>query len=358
MKKFLFIAAMASVALVSCVKNEVIPVNEEGQEITFMTSPVTKADPSFSISNKFISYAYLLKGTDATVDWSTTNAGTSTPYIENKLIKYHAASGTSSAKWAHESDVYYWPKDKYSQLTFFAWADGTADPAGTGKVAATCSNSTGVKFENYDITETANKNRDIMVAKIAANKKANETATGGTWADGVPTVFQHILSSFDTEIKLNGTYTGVKFYLKSIDLLNVDTKNTYTQGVDATKEPKSTGWGTPSQAKDVSIYSGTMEVNSTSEQNIVETGYTILMPQTFAASAEKIKIVYDVVTHYAGTEVTETVTEVKDLVDLYTSGWAAGTAYTLTITLGLNQILWDPSVVAWDTTTGADWDIN
>lgn len=357
MKKFLFIAAMASVALVSCVKNEVIPVNEEGQEISFMTAPVTKADPSFSTSNKFISYAYLVTGTDALKPWAS-NSNSSTPYIENKLIQYHAASGTSSAKWAHATDVYYWPKDQYSQLTFFAWADGTADPAGTGKPAATCSNTTGVKFENYDITETANKNRDIMVAKIAADKRANETATGGTWADGVPTVFQHILSSFDTKIKLNDTYTGVTFNLKSIDLLNVDTKNTYTQGVDATKEPKSYGWGTPSEPETLSIYSGPMEVNSTSEQNIVETGYTILMPQTFAASTEQIKIVYDVVTHYAGTEVTETVTVVKDLVDMYTSGWAAGSAYTLTITLGLNEILWDPAVENWATGTAGTWDIN
>ena len=208
------------------------------------------------------------------------------------------------------------------------------------------------------VLEENNVNRDIMVAKISPNQKANTSQAGGTWDKGVPTVFQHILSKLDTKIKLNSTYSDVTFNLKSIDLLNVDTKNTYTQGVDANIEPKAAGWGTPSEPEELNVFTGVMEVNSTTAQDITENGYTILMPQTFTAATEKIKIVYDITTSYAGTDVTETVTETKDLSAIYSSSWEAGKAYTLTITLGLNEILWDPAVENWATGTAGTWDIN
>lgn len=326
-----------------------------------MTAPVTKADPSFKTENQFVSYAYLLTGTTDPITGTTDltpwegNQAKSKPYIEEKLIKYY---NTVPAKWAPASGVYYWPKDQYSQLTFFAWADGTTDPTAAG-TQATCSKSTGVQFTDYDITATNNVNRDIMVAKIAADQKANTTSNGGSWEKGVPTVFQHILSSFDTKIKLDdkNNYDDVKFVLKSIDLLKVKTKNTYTQGVNATLEPKASGWGTPSDPKELAIFSGNMTVDKTTAQDVVETGYKILMPQEFTADTEQIKIVYEVTTKYAGTEVTEIVTVVKDLDAIYTNDWVAGSSYTLTITLGLDQILWDPAVENWTAGASYDWTI-
>jgi hypothetical protein len=81
------------------------------------------------------------------------------------------------------------------------------------------------------------------------------------------------------------------------------------------------------------------------------------MPQEFTADTEQIKIVYEVTTKYAGTEVTEIVTVVKDLDAIYTTDWVAGSAYTLTITLGLDQILWDPAVEDWTAGSSYDWAI-
>lgn len=348
MKKLFFILAAAAGILVSCTKNEVAPAGP--QEITYMTAPVVKAT-AFDTGHKFVSYAYLL--TDGK-NWEG-NQSASTPYIENKLIQYHAGT---PAKWAHETEVYYWPKDEGSKLTFFAWADNTATPNAAGKNIPSCSNTTGVKFIDFDITNTYDKNRDIQVAKIAADQKENTTAAG-SWADGVPTVFQHILSKIDTKIKLDKAYgSAAAFNLKSINLLSVDTKNTYTQGVDATTEPKAAGWGTPTVPANLNVFSGDMVVNSIADQDISENGYYILMPQTFTAGTEKIQIVYEVTTNYAGTPVTETVTVTKDLSAIYTSNWVAGSAYTLTITLGLNEILWDPAVEVWDTGTDGSWNIN
>ena len=72
MKKNLFIAAAACVALAACTKNEVKPVEVE-QEITYQTID-TKAASSFSTSNAFYSWAYLL-ASDKT--WDTDYASAS-----------------------------------------------------------------------------------------------------------------------------------------------------------------------------------------------------------------------------------------------------------------------------------------
>ena len=83
MKKNLFIAAAACVALAACTKNEVKPV-EIDQEITYQTIN-TKTASAFSTGHKFYSWAYLLPS-DQT--WTTSNSATSSPYITNSFIEY------------------------------------------------------------------------------------------------------------------------------------------------------------------------------------------------------------------------------------------------------------------------------
>ena len=58
MKKYIMVAAVASVALASCTKNEVKPV-EIDQEITYQTI-TTKTASNFASNRHFTSYAYML----------------------------------------------------------------------------------------------------------------------------------------------------------------------------------------------------------------------------------------------------------------------------------------------------------
>ena len=71
-----------------------------------------------------------------------------------------------------------------------------------------------------------------------------------------------------------------------------------------------------------------------------------------------MQITYDIVTTYTGTPVTETVTVSKKLSEIFTTpaSWEAGKKYTLTITLSMNEILWDPAVADWASGTGT-WGI-
>ena len=156
MKKIFFVVALL-VVVASCTKNEVIPQNDGNNEITYLTAPLTKATSSFGTSNKFYSYAYLLTSGK---NWAS-NSATSSLYIDEAEISYQ------TNQWKAATS-YYWPKDANSSLTFFAWADGTPDPA---PAMGACSNTTGIVFADYNVA--VSKNKDLMVAKIAADQTAN-----------------------------------------------------------------------------------------------------------------------------------------------------------------------------------------
>lgn len=347
MNKHIFYIAAACVALATCVKNEV-RVNAPDKEITFQT--VSTKAAAFNTNHKFYSYAYFLeKGKN----WDAKHADAQA-YIDNALIAYE--STPNGIYWA-AAKPYYWPKQ--GSLTFFAWTDDTDDPkVGTG-AAVSCAPTTGIKITNYSVKE--NKNKDILVADIAKDKSSNESATG-TWEKGVPTVFRHALAKVEFNVNKKKAYEDVKFIVKSITLNNVSTKGTFTQG----SPDETTGWKWSDWAEtdNLTVFSSTtgMEVTKTAEPapakfNALDSGdYSIVLPQTFN-DTPTLTIVYDIITSYiTGQPVTETVTETKALKDIYKSDWACKKKYVLWITLGLNEIYWDPSVEGWE--DGAVTNIN
>lgn len=344
MNKHIFYIAAACAALASCVKNEV-RVDAPDQEITFQTVS-TKAGAAFDINHKFYSYAYFLEK-DKTWD---TDFATAKPYIDNALIAYE--STPNGIYWA-AAEPYYWPKQ--GSLTFFAWTDDTNAPSIAGADAkVSCAQDTGIKIKDYSVT--ANRNKDILVAEIAKDKKSNETATG-TWEKGVPTVFRHALAKVEFQVNKKEDYKNVKFNVKSITLNGVFTKGTFTQG----SPDETTGWKWSDWAEtdNLTVFSSTtgMEVTKTAKPAPVEfdeltpsaTDYSIVLPQNFDGTP-KLTIVYDIITSYTGTSVTETVTETKALNAIYTDNWKSKKNYVLRITLGLNEIYWDPSVEVWEDT--------
>lgn len=347
MNKHIFYIAAACAALASCVKNEV-RVNAPDKEITFQT--VSTKAAAFNTNHKFYSYAYFL---EEGKDWDAKHAEAQA-YIDNALIAYE--STPNGIYWA-AAKPYYWPKQ--GSLTFFAWTDDTDDPkVGTG-AAVSCAPTTGIKITNYSVKE--NKNKDILVADIAKNKTANKSATG-TWEKGVPTVFRHALAKVEFNVNKKKAYENVKFIVKSITLNNVSTKGTFTQG----SPDETTGWKWSDWAEtdNLTVFSSTtgMEVTKTAEPapakfNALDSGdYSIVLPQTFN-DTPILTIVYDIITSYiTGHPVTETVTETKALKDIYKSDWACKKKYVLWITLGLNEIYWDPSVEGWE--DGAVTNIN
>ena len=339
MNKHIFYVAAACAALASCVKNEV-RVNAPDQEITFQTVS-TKAGAAFNKGYHFISYAYFLeKGKK----WDTADLlKEAKAYIDNANIYYH----TASRYWA-AADTYYWPKQ--GSLTFFAWTDDTADPkvVGTGATVS-CAPNTGIKIENYSVKD--NPNKDILVAEIAKDKRQNESVTesGRDWDNGVPTVFRHALANVEFKVNKKEAYSNVTFKVKSITLNNVSTKGTFTQGSPA----ESWGWSDQTEPDNLSVFTGDEAVTTTAtklDPNTTpgKTDYFIVLPQNFD-DTPTLTIEYEIIT--TSTSFTETVIDTKKLKDIYPNGWESKTKYVLKITLGLNEIYWDPSIVDWDNGT-------
>lgn len=342
MNKHIFYIAAACVALASCVKNEV-RVNVPDQEITFQTVS-TKAGTAFNEANHFFSYAYFLEKEKT---WEN-NHGDAKPYIDNAEISCQA--GPNGNFWAAQ-DIYYWPKQ--GSLTFFAWTDNTPAPSVNGTGAnVSCANDTGIKITGYSIKD--NQNKDILVAEIAKDKKNNKSATG-KWEKGVPTVFRHALASVEFKVNKKIDDPKVTFKVKNITLNGVSTKGTFTQG-SPTETKAWSDWAEPDNNIPVFTNAEGVEVIKTADATSAEfdalkpaTGdYKIVLPQNFNATPT-LTIVYDIITNYTGTAVTETVTETKALNEIYKNNWDSGKKYVLGITLGLNEIYWDPSVVDWET---------
>ena len=337
MKKVLFFALAAGVALAACTKNEVRPVNVD-QEITYQTIS-TKAS-AFNTNCKFYSWAYLLAEGQTWAD----NSADAKLYIENSLIEY--VDVDESHAWKNARDSYYWPKK--AGLTFFAWSDSTSTPKVTSPATVACYNDAGIKFDNFDTS--VDKNKDLLVSKIAADQTIDKISSHGPWVNGVPVVFYHVLSAMNVTAATKIDY-GMTFKVKSVVFNNVLCKGDYTQGVVATKTPLESRWTTDdSKTSSFHVYNcaSLSDVLSTNPTPLeAQTGdVRIYMPQDFNDATAKVSVTYQVT--YGNTGITDKdVTIVKDLKSIFTNGWKPCYKYTLNIVIGLDEIFWDPTVEPW-----------
>lgn len=356
MKKYILTAAVASVALASCTKNEVKPV-EMDQEITYQTID-TKAASSFASDRHFTSYAYMLPSGQT---WDS-NSSSGSAYIADADIYYH---NTPNYEWKAEK-TYYWPKQ--GSLTFFAWSTYTNTKASLTAATVSCTQAKGIQVDAFDITK--NKNVDFLVAEVAKDKKANETqhedGSSHTWAKGVPTVFKHALSKLVFKVvtvkggaEYNYTSDNVTFTVKSIKLKGVNNNLAYSQDWQSGSTASKHTWTDPNpivEIAEVPVFTGTYVATNTATALTLATGdYSIVIPQSFDVD-DVLEIIYEIKTEFiSGKPVTETVTiSDKKLSEVYTEKWEPGKEYTLTIKLGIDEVLWDPTLDDWAVGTTVD----
>lgn len=357
MKKYLLFATVVCAALAACTKNEVKPV-EIDQEITYQTIDTKAEASSFASDRHFTSYAYMLPYGQT---WDS-NYSSGSAYIADADIYYH---NTPNYEWKAEK-TYYWPKQ--GSLTFFAWSTYTASKASLTDAKVGCTQAKGIQVDAFDITK--NKNVDFLVAEVAKDKKANETqhedGSGNTWATGVPTVFKHALSKLVFKVvtvkggtKYNYTSDNVTFTVKSIKLKGVNNKLAYSQDWQSGNTASLHTWTNPDPAveiEEVPVFTGSQVASNTETELSLGSGdYSIVIPQSFDAD-DVLEIEYEIKTEFiSGSPVTETVKiNDKKLSEVYTANWEPGKEYTLTIKLGINEVLWDPTVDAWAVGTTAD----
>lgn len=334
MKKLFFMAAIAGVALASCTKNEPAPSVDAQQEITFMTAPLTKAD-AFSTSNVFESWAFYTP-----TNWATDKA-TANAYgnLADKLIKWDS---TNSKWWNKDGEHFYWPKA--GKLTFFSYSLNS----GSTNDAVKCSREKGIYVENYNVN--TNKNVDFLVADIAQDLGATVLGTNNVTYPDVSTIFRHKLTNIVFNIKTKNDYSATQlFKLVSIKFIDINHTGTYSQLPD----DKWTG-----QSGDGEILFSNAAITINSSSNAPVATQSIYLPQPLNNN-KKVQIKYTVAPKDKDSETTEYTHEIP-LTDIFGTGseWLPGTKYTITATVGLNEIFWAPTVEDWTTAAGADFEIN
>lgn len=361
MKKVFLIAA-AVVAFAACSKNEVLPSSSINNEISFNVAPRTKAltpdQSAFGVDNHFISYAYFLTDDKK---WPT-NAGSI--YINGAEVSSHVdASATGGRVWKADNS-YYWPKSEKSSLTFFAWSKNTGECSLAGGATVSCDPQKGIAFTGYDVT--SNKNVDLLVADVAANKHGNENLY--TYS-GVPTLFRHKLSYVIFKVKTQKAYVGKEFALKSIKFVGLGSKASYDQKANDGTDPvyNTVGeWATPTATADQVYFNATTPVVFTDADFVLETAATASVDQKYylpqaltavtpgAGVAGSIEVVYTIKTTEGTAESTETVTRYISAKSMFADDLKINKKYTCTLTFSLDEITWDPAVQDWENVTAAD----
>ena len=371
MKKYILTAAVASVALAACTKNEVKPVNVD-QEITFQAvvdKAATKAGTfdngvTYPIDRPFGTFAFFY----------TTSGGytkDAPKYIDNAKVE-NTTSATSGEAWT-TNPRYYWPKQGF--LTFMSYSPYD-DLHAIVTCAPTVDAMAEIKIPNWDVD--AHQTVDIMIADRVDNLTANGSNAGYT---GVPTVFRHKLAqivkfSIKTKEDFGNLNSGAPqagsklFFLKKIELQDIVTNGSFTSGV----EPSSSHIGiwTPAASpadKDYTWYNNTAdplvqggdyEFNTTavalSSGTIKTNGYLLVRPQTFTASdTKKIEITYVIRSYTSATAYSDETVVQSFNIHSATPSWDINKKYSFTITVDLNQIYWAPSVEDWEDGTSTEY---
>lgn len=225
MEKTLFAAALASVALAGCVKNETEITPNADSPITFaapLVSSITRVyngeiTNPYPENEKFVVFANLYLNSDYNNNWAD---GTT----------YFGAAGLTVAYdstvlgWLDVNHPYYWPKN--GKLTFYAYS-----PAEYTNWKLNIVKEGDTEYANTESAVNIDAhNVDLLYSELAKDKTKNDNQDGNNGTatyNGVELKFKHALSSIKFNVKTDATYTNASFKLNGIVLKNVKPEGTF-----------------------------------------------------------------------------------------------------------------------------------
>ena len=376
MKKTVFIAALAVVAMASCTKNE-LKVPSTGTDAVISFQPVvanaTKADyitnssiaPVGSTSDfKFTVYAWYTDNAEMTASTTTAKA---TKYMDAVVVSYKARhdDGTPGATpgatqgqggWSPENK-YYWPKNGY--LSFDAYAPSAASSDGTFSSVV----ETGLQIANYTV-KGIDDQYDLLYSTRTLNKTTSTGGTNNTY-DGVDIAFNHALSAIEVTAKTDNDYSGA-IKLKKITILNAYNKGTFNQGMTTAVSAASPAW-TAAVDSEVSyeLFSGAEALSTTALTSTTTPAIknAILLPQDFShTGGNKVSIRVDyTIKHgtaelpqYYVVDLSSTTGHVGSDPSASLSAWEIGKRYTYNFIFSLDEVYFAPEVAEWTNVTVDD----
>ncbi len=384
MKKLIFIAALAAAILPGCTKNEVKPEVPD-QPISFTTavgSSITKTvidDNVFPTTEQFATFAYWLDEGETWPD-DATKAKEYIPFGTDSNSRTLVSYDEEQNLWT-TATPYYWPTT--GSLTFFSFYHPQIKEV-------TFDTTKGLQFSR-DLAGSDDQGKDIMVADVVTEQTKNTDNANGSGFNGVPTKFRHVMSQvvdffINTEMDYtnghgDGTWQAgdISITLNSIKIRNVYVKATYTSGLEPSEANPGTWseyaaegghmvtytWFDATQDDEFQVTStktqvpdATITVSEGTDSYDVTRGAILILPQSFVNSEypenadADIEVIYTITYHIAnGGTIEEQITREIKLAEIHAAqnnAWQMNKKITYNLTIGLDQILWAPSVVSWD----------
>lgn len=312
MKKLFAIAALAAVALTSCVENEVITPNNE---ITFnaVNSKNTKAE----VYGPIIGVDYPVDEHFGVYAFHSANAFADT-YMDNiEVEKYGAES-----YWRHATDTYYWPKD--ASLKFACYSPKAF---GAGNVSANATE--GIQFVDFTTTNNLGEQVDLMISKVSPELTAGP----------VNVQFNHLLSQIKFTVKTDKNY-GVYDKVESFKINSVKfTPYTQADYVSTDGANAAGYWSNRDLPVEYNALASEYYITKDGSKQEICTPVMII-PQ------DAVTITVNYTIDYDGTNV---ITTDFDIVPTGITAWGRNTIYIYNITIGLDEIKFEPEVVDWAT---------
>lgn len=343
-------AAMASVAFASCVKNEPAFSVAEDDAIVF-NAPVMGVPTKTQeyVGTEYTGPAFSVYGWYHTTDFA--DVTTATLYMDNVSVVKEDPAQTypDGVGTFRPAENYYWPKN--GKLSFVAYSP-TAVPDGA-TLTSICNDPKGMTL-TYTVHPTdTSKHVDLLYSNWATDKTSSVGADGGF--GGVDIAFNHALSVVKVYIKAEDANAASAVSLKSVTLNGV-----YGAG-QLTLTPSSQTWKATGSTINYTLL-GTK--NAAAETiNVTGTKYAnyILVPQTLTSDSEIVIEWYlkHGTKYLEQKSVIELSTAIKDANNNGTidntettvvSKWEMSKRYIYTITMGVEDIYFAPTVVDWTET--------
>lgn len=373
MKKFFFLAAIASVALAGCTKNEPVKFETPDAPISFsaVASPITKTvygeiPAAYNTSESFVAFA-----------------GWADPTYSSTVTEFFPAAGVQCNYDAtlnawKPATTYYWPKT--GTLTFEAYSPAVASAYATHSWAA------GIGFTDFTVASTIAAQYDLMYSNREFDKKrADYTITDATYGNaydddddsvyeynGVNLMFNHILSSIRFLVKTKADYSAnATFTLTGLTINNAFSVGDFAEGVStaapAASFAKTPAWsGQETEVNYTVVTSGAQAIvyNGGTALPLTDDPDIILLPQELGHSTNDVTVTVNyTVAQNGGAALPQTATIVlKNLEDtsatpVTVDEWELGKRYTYTIVFALDEIYFDPAVTNWTDVTIADYEL-
>lgn len=381
MKKTVFIAALAVVAMASCTKNELkVPATGTDAVISFqpVVANATKADylTTANMKDKCTSFGVFAwyPNDGGNMQTSTTDAD-ATLYMNNVKVTYNGSfddnSDTGIGTWA-PSTTYYWPKN--GKLSFDAYAPADAHAAPTpaaGQGTFTSDIQKGLQIADYTVADLANQ-YDLLYSTRALDKNTSVGTTNATY-DGVDIPFNHALAAIEVKAKTADDYGTDVIKLNKVSILYAYNQGKFSQKMSNARTDGTPEWSNQSNEVEYVLYNAGATLSDGA--SLSETALTtptisnaILLPQDFDHTASTGKIV-SIQVDYSIKGTNGYLAQTQTFKLNTTSGseaggasdplsaWEIGKKYTYTLLFTLEDIHFAPSVENWTEVTVNDIDV-